>query len=318
MLTKTLLADAALAATLTATAAAAEVTAARVTFQSGGQTLVGTLYRPAEATDALPGVVVGGCWTSVKEQMAGLYARELAERGFVTLAFDHTNFGESGGTVRELESAKLKIEDFRAAARFLSTRPEVTTGGVGVLGVCASAGYAAYAVAASPEVKSFGTVAAWLHDATSARAIYGDRYDRFLADGRSALSAYEADGEVRYVPAFSTSDPEAAMQMATPGYYGDPDRGGVPAWSNRFAQMGWGEWLTFDALKPAAEIEQPVLMIHSDGSALPDNVRTFHAALKGPKTLHWMEGNHLDFYDDRELVAQSMDVMAVHFRRSLR
>jgi uncharacterized protein len=313
---KTLFAGVALAA-LTASAAQAEVIATRVTFESDGQTLAGVLYRPDNATRALPGVVVGGSWTSVKEQMAGLYARELAERGFVTLAFDHTNFGESGGSVRELESAKLKTEDFRAAARFLSTRPEVAGDGVGVFGVCASAGYAAYAVASTPEIKSFGTVAAWLHDAPSAQSLYGERYGRFLADGQAALASYKASGSVRYVPAFSSTDQDAAMQMATPGYYGDPKRGAVPAWRNRFAQMGWVEWLTFDALKPAAEITKPVLMVHSDGSALPDNVRRFHAALKGPKTLHWMQGNHLDFYDDPNLVDQSMDVMAVHFRRTL-
>jgi pimeloyl-ACP methyl ester carboxylesterase len=175
----------------------------------------------------------------------------------------------------------------------------------------------AHAIAAGSDIKSFGTVAAWLHDPASARTLYAERYDRFLRDGRAAQAEFERTGQVRYVPAFSQNDADAAMQMDSPGYYGDPKRGAVPQWRNRFAQKGWVEWLTFDALAPAAAITVPTLMFHSDQSALPDNVRKFHAALKGPKRLYWGEGMHLDFYDRPQLVSESMDVLGVHFSRTL-
>jgi fermentation-respiration switch protein FrsA (DUF1100 family) len=296
---------------------AASVRRERVTFQSGGERMVGTLFRPVRVAGRLPGVVVAGSWTTVKEQMAELYARELAQRGFATLAFDFRNWGESGGRVRDHESPELKIADIKAAAAYLAGRPDVRAGGVGGLGVCASAGYMAHTVANGSDIRSFGTVANWLHDAESARTLYGERYDRFMAQGLEAKAKFDGTGQVDYVPAFSSSDRNAAMQMDTPGYYGDPARGGVRQWPNRFAVMGWPEWLTFDALSPAERISVPTLMIHSDESALPDNARKFHAALKGPKALYWMQGMHLDFYDRAPLVAEAMDVMSTHFRRTL-
>jgi dienelactone hydrolase len=289
----------------------------RVTFTSGGERIVGTLFRPEGVSGPLPGVVVAGSWTTVKEQMAELYARELAARGFAALAFDFRNWGESGGQVRDYESPAMKIADIKEAAAFLARQPGVRPGGVGGLGVCASAGYMAHAVADGSDIRSFGTVANWLHDTNSARTLYGERYDRFLGQGRQAKAKFDRSGEVDYVPAFSQTDPNAAMQMDQPGYYGDPARGAVRQWPNRFAVMSWPEWLTFDALAPAERIRVPTLMIHSDQSALPDNARKFHAALKGPKALYWMQGMHLDFYDRAPLVAESMDVMATHFQRTL-
>ena len=97
-------------------AEAAQVKA--VTFESNGATLVGDLYLPDDyvAGQELLGVVVTGSWTSVKEQMSGLYAEALADRGYAALAFDFRNFGESAGDIRGLESPALKIADIQAAA----------------------------------------------------------------------------------------------------------------------------------------------------------------------------------------------------------
>ena len=86
----------------------------RITFQSEGLTLVGDLYIPQgyEAGQSYPGLVVGGSWTTVKEQMAGLYAEKMAENGFVALAFDHANYGESEGKARFYEDPEAKKKDF--------------------------------------------------------------------------------------------------------------------------------------------------------------------------------------------------------------
>src|SRR5688500_11670962 len=84
---------------MTSTAFASDIQSRQVTFQNEGSTLVGTLYLPADHQPGqrLPGVVVTGAWTSIKEQMSGLYAREMAERGFAALAFDFRGWGQSGG-----------------------------------------------------------------------------------------------------------------------------------------------------------------------------------------------------------------------------
>jgi uncharacterized protein len=103
----------------------------RVTFPSAGQTLVGNLYLPAsyKSGDKLPTVVVAGSWMTVKEQMSGLYAQKLADRGFAAFAFDFRSWGESGGKLRSLESPTAKIADIKnIASSLISTtrlRPSI-------------------------------------------------------------------------------------------------------------------------------------------------------------------------------------------------
>jgi hypothetical protein len=133
--------------------------------------------------------------------------------------------------------------------------------------------------------------------------------------GRNARERFEETGEVDYVPAESPDDGSAAMVGVA--FYEDPDRGNIPEWTNRFAVMQWPEWLTLDGLAPAPAIGVPTVMIHSDGAALPDNVRGFHAALSGPKTLVWMEGEHTEFYDHEPLVTHAARAAAGHLLTAL-
>lgn len=298
---------------------AGEVREERVAFESGGQTLVGVLFLPADATDRLPAVVVAPPWLNVKEQVAARHARELAERGLAALAFDYRCWGESGGEPRELESASAKIEDLRVAVRYMQTRSEAAPGGVGVLGVCFGAGHALTAAAGNPDVKSVATVAAWLHDRPSLVATFGqEEIDRRYRVAAEAKAAFDATGETRYVPAASNTDRTAGMFSPDPAFfYTNPTRGAVPTWTNRMAVMSWTEWLDLDGLAAAAELTQPLLIVHSDGSALPDNARKAFAAAKGPKDLYWTEGDHLDFYDRDAYVAKAADAVAAHFRRTL-
>ncbi len=297
-------------------------TTERVTFQSAGETLVGTLYLPAGlAYDAqAPAVVVTGSWTTVKEQMAGLYAEALAERGFAALAFDFRYWGESSGTPRNYESPAAKIADIKQAVAYLSQHPRINAAQIGGLGVCASAGYMAYAVAQDDRLRAFATVSAWLHTPETARTIYGDNYDRFLADGQAAAQHFQQTGETRYVPAFETGNADAAMSGPSEGswdYYANPERGAIDAWDNAFAQQSWAEWLTFDAVAVAPQVNVPTLFVHTDNAALPNGVRDFHDAMPGPKTLFWTTGQHMDFYDKPTYVGRAANVVAQHFAEAL-
>ena len=312
------------ATTVLATSASAEAAQVRdVTFESQGETLVGNLYLPDDyvAGQTLPGVVVTGSWTSVKEQMSGLYAEALADRGFAALAFDFRNFGESDGEIRTLESPGMKIEDIYAAAEFMPTLPEVAEGQVGGLAICASAGYMAHAIANGAPLQSFATVAAWLHDAETAREIYTpDRYDRLIQASQQAETNYEADGTVQYTLAATANEDIdlAAMRWADPNfYYTNPDRGAIAEYDNRFAIMAWEEWLTFDALAAAAGIDVPYLMLHGDQMALPENARKFYDSVEGPKSMAWLEGAQMDYYDQAELVNNAADLVADHFDQTL-
>ena len=91
----------------------------RVTFPSEGVTLVGNLYLPStyKTGDKLPAIIVSGAWITVKEQMAGLYAKKLAPQGFAALAFDFRYYGESGGEPRQYESPSAKIQDIKNAIK---------------------------------------------------------------------------------------------------------------------------------------------------------------------------------------------------------
>ena len=266
----------------------------------------------------LPGLVVAGSWTTVKEQMAGLYARRLAAEGFATLAFDFRYYGESEGQPRQWENPEAKVEDLKQAAAFLASLPVVEAEAIGALGVCASAGYLAHAVADDDRFKAFVTVAAWMQTPEAARLFYGGetgvQHRLDLAD--AAQAAFEHTGETDFVPAYDPDNQEAAMFFEV-DYYGDSNRGAVPSWSNRFARQGWRGWLTFDALEVAPRVTAPTLLIHSEDAALPDFVRQFYEALPGTKDLYWTQGTQTDFYDQAAQVREAVGMSAAWFRQHL-
>jgi fermentation-respiration switch protein FrsA (DUF1100 family) len=291
----------------------------RAVFQSEGQRMVGNLYLPAsyKPGDKLPVIVVTGAWTTVKEQMPAVYAQRLADRGFATFTFDFRYWGESGGAPRQYESPAAKVLDIKNAVAFLKTLPVVDGDRIGGLGICASAGYMAQAVAEDASFKSFATVAAWLHDMDSLNTLFGkETVQRRMEIGRGARKQYDRTGKVAYVPAYSQGDRNAAM-FGDVSYYGSTNRGVIPEWTNRFAVMSWHEWQSFDAMAIASKITTPTLIVHSNGSALPGNARRFYASLSGKKQLVWTEGQHLDFYDRDPQVSTAVNAVAIHFQTTL-
>ncbi|MFG3009313.1 alpha/beta hydrolase [Streptomyces cinerochromogenes] len=292
-----------------------------VTFASEGATLTGTLYLP-EHTDIpgpLPGVVVAGTWTSVKEQMADRYAERLAERGYAALSFDFTGFGRSEGTPRDVEDPARKVRDIHHAVSFLDAHDAVDGDRIGALGICAAAMYMSDNAAGDARVRSLALVAPWLHDAAVCEDAYGgaEAVAERVKAGREARAHYEETGEVAYVPVVSATDERAAMPYDI-DFYLNPARGGIPAWPNRFAVMAWADWLTYDAIALAPRIEQPTLLVHSEDAAIPDGARRFHAGLAGPKDILWTQGTQFDFYDSEPQVTVAVDTVAAHFARTLR
>lgn len=132
----------------------------KVSFKNRyGITLVGDLYIPKNAQGKLQAIAVGGPFGAVKEQSSGLYAQTLAERGFVTLAFDPSYTGESGGEPRNVPSPEINTEDFSAAVDYLGSLDNVNRDNIGILGICGWGGFALNAAVSDPRIKAVATPA---------------------------------------------------------------------------------------------------------------------------------------------------------------
>ncbi len=313
---KTLLAATAIAITLISNAAEAAMKK-RVTFESAGQVLAGDLYLPDTfgEGDKLPGVVVTGAWMTVKEQMAGTYAAELADRGYAALAFDFRGWGRSPDDIQFLEDPARKTEDINAAVNFLATRPEVDSARVAGLGVCASAGYMSDAALENANIKSVALVAPWLHDSEIVEAVYGGE------EGVSGLIEVSRNAEKAEEPvileAASLTNENAVMYQAP--YYTDSDRGLIPEFDNKFNAASWEGWLTYDAIQTADRLKKPTLLVHSEAAAIPQGAKKFVSRMDEYATATWLpEVTQFDFYDRPDVVETSADAVAEHFERTLK
>ncbi|MCF2859188.1 alpha/beta fold hydrolase [Pseudoalteromonas sp. SMS1] len=299
----------------------------RIEFFSEGEKVAGNLYLPKDydTSKQYPTVIVSGSWTTVKEQMAGLYADKLAEQGFIALAFDFRNFGQSEGEPRFFENPTQKVTDIRNAVTYLQSLAMVDKNKVGALGICAGAMYTLIAASQDNRIQSVVTAASWLHDAEAVKLFYGGEAGVFekITQAQQAKRQYQLTGDVAYIPSISTTDKSAAMYGAY-DYYLNPERGAIPQWSDdKFAVMSWEGWLTIDPMPSAQALKAPTLMIHSDGAVLPDYTKHYFANIASEeKKLHWMETDlaspyhQFNFYDQdvevNESIAQASQWFATH------
>jgi fermentation-respiration switch protein FrsA (DUF1100 family)/ketosteroid isomerase-like protein len=307
---------------------AASVKKQKVNFASDGENVVGNIYYPAnyDANKEYPAIVVSGSWTTVKEQMGGLYAEKLAEQGYITLAFDFRNFGESEGSPRFHENPDKKVVDIKNAVTFLQSQSNIDGDKIGALGICAGSAYTLMAAAEDKRIKSVVTAASWLHDAEAVKLFYGgeEGVNAKRAQAQAAKKKYDATGEVEYIPSISTTDKTAAM-YGPYDYYLNPDRGAVPEWSaDKFAVMTWENWLTLDPMSSAKNLTSPTLMIHSDGAVLPQYTKKYFANIATDnKSLHWIETDmpspyhQFNFYDQESEVNESITKAADWFATNL-
>ncbi|EOS7913789.1 alpha/beta hydrolase [Enterococcus hirae] len=156
----------------------------KVTFPNRfGITLVADLYEPKIQTGKLPAIAISGPFGAVKEQSSGLYAQTMAERGFLTIAFDPSFTGESGGFPRNVASSDINTEDFQAVVDFLSVQENVDPEKIGLIGICGWGGMALNAAAIDTRVKA--TVASTMYDMS--RVTANGYFDSVDADGRYEL-----------------------------------------------------------------------------------------------------------------------------------
>ena len=273
--------------------------------------LAATVRLPVGLRVPGPALVLTGPFTGVKEQVTGTYADALAAEGFVTLAFDHRNFGASGGSPRQHEDSAGKLEDLRYATSYLAARDEVDADRLGSVGVCLGGGYALRHAAFDPRIKAVAMVAAAFNSPQAMRDGMGAQHYRDLMATFADVEQSEFEsGEVDLIPVVSADGGDVAMPGREPFEYYGTTRGQADGWHNQVTRLSIRSLLTLDAALGADFLAAtPGLVVHGrvDDYCSPDAAQAIFERLTGPKDLVWLDtSSHIDLYDDPDLVGQAV------------
>ena len=292
----------------------------KVTFKNRyGIELAADMYTPKDAQGKLAAIAVSGPFGAVKEQSSGLYAQHMAERGFLAIAFDPSFTGESGGEPRRMASPDINTEDFLAAVDFLSVQDNVDPERIGIIGICGWGGMAVNAAAIDPRIKA--TVASTMYDMTKiTREGYFGSEDTPAQrmEKRKAMAAQRTEdyrnGTYKRAGGVIDPLPDDAPQFVKDYHaYYKTDRGYHERSGN--SNDGWNvtgcqSFLNQPILAFAAEIENPVLLIHGEKAHSRyfseyafEKMTGKHvegvSAKQGNKELMIIPGaSHVDLYDD--------------------
>lgn len=285
----------------------------KVTFKNRyGITLAGDLYLPkTRAGRRLAALAVGGPFGAVKEQSSGLYAQTVAERGFVTLAFDASYTGESGGEPRNVASPDINTEDFSAAVDYLGLHASVDRERVGIIGICGWGGMALNATAVDKRIKA--VVTSTMYDMTRVMSKgYNDSVT--LAQRTQTLEQLSRQrwqdaekGTPAYQPAYNQlKGGEAQFLVDYHDYYMTPRGYHARAVNsgNAWTQTTPLSFMNMPLLTYIKEIApRPVLLIHGEKAHSRYFSETAYAAAAEPKELMIIPGaSHVDLYDKVELI----------------
>ena len=292
----------------------------KVTFHNRyGIELAADMYVPKDAGEKLPAIAVSGPFGAVKEQSSGLYAQHMAERGFLTIAFDPSFTGESGGEPRRMASPDINTEDFLAAVDFLSTCDLVNPDCIGIIGICGFGGMAINAAALDPRIKA--TVTSTMYDMSKVNVegyFASEDTPAQRMEKRRALAAQRtrdyASGSYERAGGVIDPLPEDAPWFVkdyhayykTPRGYHERSGNSNDGWN----VIGCQSFLNQPLLAWAHEIENPVLLIHGEKAHSRyfseyafERMTGRHvegvSAVEGNKELMIIPGaSHVDLYDD--------------------
>ncbi|WP_043634654.1 alpha/beta hydrolase [Chromobacterium haemolyticum] len=289
-----------------------------------GITLAADLYRPKNTSGKLAAIAVGGPFGAVKEQSSGLYAQTMAERGFVTLAFDPSYTGESSGEPRNVASPDINTEDFSAAVDFLGLQPNVNRERIGIIGICGWGGMALNAAAVDKRIKA--VVACTMYDMTRVMSKgYNDSVT--LAQRRQMLEQLSLQrwqdtkkGTPAYQPPYNElKGGEAQFLVDYHDYYRTPRGYHARAVNsgNSWTQTTPLSFMNMPILTYIAEISPcPILFIHGEKAHSRYFSETAYAAAAQPKELMIIPGAvHTDLYDRVDVIP--FDKMMTFFTQHL-
>lgn len=285
----------------------------KVTFHNRyGIALAADLYNPQNAQGRLAAIVVSGPYGAVKEQVSGRYAQTLAEYGFLTIAFDPSYYGESGGTPRNLTSPEISTEDFSAAVDYLSVRKDVDAQRIGILGICGWGGFALNAAANDPRIKA--TVTSTMYDMSRVNA--NGYFDKMTVDDRYELRKklseqrtedylagnYERDGGV-----VNPVPEDAPLFVKQYHDYYKTERGyhrRSPNSNNGINKTATLAFINMPILSYIEEIRSAVLLVHGEQAHSRYFSEDAFKRLKGEnKEILIIPGaNHTDLYDNENVI----------------
>lgn len=317
-----------------------KVNHSKITFRNRyGITLAADLYVPKNRTKPMPAIAVSGPFGAVKEQTSGLYAQTVAEHGFLTIAFDPSFTGESGGEPRRMASPDINTEDFLAAVDYLSNREDVDAERIGIIGICGWGGMAINAAAIDPRIKA--TVASTMYDMSkvTVEGYFGsENTPAQRMEKRRAISAQRTEdyrtGSYKRAGGVIDPLPDDAPWFVKDYYdYYKTSRGYHKRSGN--SNDGWNvigcqSFLNQNLLCFANEIETPVLLVHGEKAhsryfsdyafekmtgVKPEDGKS---AKVGNKELLIISGAvHTDLYDNKAGVIP-YDRIAEFFRENLK
>ncbi len=307
-----------------------KVTRQKVTFKNRyGITLCGELYLPKNrGTEKLAGIAVSGPYGAVKEQSSGLYANELAQRGFAVVAFDPSYTGESGGEPRNVASPDINTEDFSAAIDFLGTQPFIDRERVGIMGICGFGGMGLNATAADKRVKA--TAVASMYDMS--RVTARGYFDSMTPEQRSEL--LEQLGQQRWKDAENGKPAYGPNGLPTPEQLTGQEPEFVQGYVNYYkTERGFhprsinsnGSWTVTNALSfmnmplltYIGEISpRPILIIAGENAHSRYFSEDAYKAANEPKELMIIPGAvHTDLYDKVDVIP--FDKLESFFKENL-
>jgi fermentation-respiration switch protein FrsA (DUF1100 family) len=290
-------------------------------------TMAAVMYFPEgfDEKSLYPTIVVSHPGGGVKEQTAGTYARKLAEQGFVTIAYDASYQGESGGEPRQLENPYIRTEDVSAVIDYLTTLSYVDQARIGAMGICAGAGYTANAAIQDRRIRAIGTVSAvniganfrngWDNDVKSIDAL---PYIEAGSNARTADAAGGAPATMPIAPLKEEDAPNEELRRAWE-YYQTPRA--QCATAPGFATLrSLNQLITYDAYHMAdIYLTQPMQIVAGSvaGSKwMSDDL--FERAASKDKHFHVVEGaHHMDLYDGQQFVDEAVGVLAPFFQQKL-
>ncbi|WP_417553521.1 alpha/beta hydrolase [Marinomonas fungiae] len=290
-----------------------------------GITLAGDLYMPKDISGKLSAIALSGPFGAIKEQSSGLYAQTLAERGFITLAFDPSYTGESGGLPRHVASPDINTEDFSAAVDFLGLQEHVDRERIGIIGICGWGGMALNAAAADKRIKAVATSTMYDMSRVMAKG-YNDSMSK--EDRAAALETLSqqrwADAE-NGTPAVGPvslelqgGEPQFVVEYA--GYYKSKERGFHPRAINSNASWTLTNPLSFMNMPLLSYVDEisprPTLLIHGEKAHSRYFSESAYEAAAEPKELVIIpEANHVDLYDQVDKIP--FDKLTDFFRKNL-